>query len=108
MAEEEERETEEWIHVVVGVDIWLRDKPEPFFANMRVRFKKDGGLPDDLEELTDAYANIILGRLDSRQCIFLTLEDERENRYIVYTDQIQALKVVAPDKMPEALEKETE
>lgn len=111
MDEEDERDEsvtdEEWLHVVLGVDIWLKGKNDPFFAQMRVRFT-EGDKPENLEELTDCYANLIMHQMNSMQSHWLTLEDERENRYIVYFSQIQAVKVHAPEKMPEILTKDEE
>lgn len=96
---------DDWLHVVLGVDIWLQGKNDPFFAQMRVRFQEDDK-PETLEELTDCYANLIMHQMNSVQSHWLTLEDERENRYIVYFSQIQAVKVIAPEKMPAILTKE--
>ena len=106
--EEEEYENvtdEEWLLVVLGVNVWLKGKEQPLLAFMRVRFTEDIK-PDTLEELTDSYANIILRHFDSRSSFSLTLEDDRENRFMIELDQIQAIQVIAPDTMPEVLRKE--
>lgn len=111
MADEEERDEnatdEEWLLVVLGVNIWLKGKQDPLFAFMRVRFTEDTK-PDTIEELTDSYANIVLQHMNSRSAFALTLEDDRENRFMVSLEQIQAIQVVAPDTMPEVLTKESE
>src|SRR4051812_12055053 len=106
MDEEDERDEnvtdEEWLHVVLGLDIWLIGKNDPFYAQMRVRFQEDEK-PETLEELTDCFTNLIMHQMNSMQSHWLTLEDDRENRYIIYFSQIQAVKVIAPEKMPAVL-----
>lgn len=111
MAEEEPNEeslTEGMpIYCTLGLNIWLKGKEDPMFASMKVKFF-NSSRPADIEELTDTYANIILHQMDSRSSFALTLEDERENKFIIQLDQVQAFHVVAPEKMPDILLKDDE
>lgn len=95
------------IYTHLGVHIWLVHKSEPMWAGMRVRYEMDD-LPDDKQEMVESYASILIGKLKDTDTTLLAMTDERESVTIIRLDQVQAFQVIAPDKLPPELTKDTE
>ncbi len=84
----------------LGVQFLLRNRVDPLFCvitvNIHPEFLKDNGM----EELLDLAASHVLEEIDTVGMHRLVFTDARFNKHVILMSEIQAISILAPDKLP--------
>lgn len=90
------------LHCELGVQFILRGRIEPLFCiitvNITAEFLEDNGMA----ELLDTAVGHLLEEIDTVGMHRLVFTDARFNKHVIFLSEIQAISVLAPDKLPGA------
>lgn len=96
-----EDDDEVTIKVPVDFEFYLRNRVDPIQIHRIVfpvsRDTFEGQPEDDLEAFVDFCLQSILAVIDVRGEERFVFTDERQNKFIVKTSEIQSISVLAPD-----------
>ena len=80
-------------------EFYLKGRDDPVQVPSTFEFNKD--LLDDGVELSDFQSicvNTALSALDNRWTGRMVFSDRRFNKFVIFTDEVQAVSVLAPDE----------
>ena len=108
MKERKQDETDETFQIDIPQEIYLRHRDEPIHINSTFVLRKDSiEQPDSpLEEVMHMATSHLLSTIDVVREHRYILSDQRHNKFILLTDELQGVSILAPDEstVKEALE----
>jgi hypothetical protein len=84
----------------LGVQFMLRNRVDPLFCVIVVKIQPQYLEEHGLAELLDLAVEHVLEEVDTVGMHRLVFTDSRFNKHVIFTSEIQAISVLAPDKLP--------
>jgi hypothetical protein len=100
MKERRADETDETFSIDIPQEIYLRYRDEPIHINSTFELRKDSiDNPDaPLQEVMHMATSHLLSTIDVVREHRYILSDRRHNKFILLTDELQGVSILAPDE----------
>jgi|SRR5882672_10017141 len=92
-------ETDEKVVLPVDLEVFLAGREEPLRPRLTFVFKKEHLGEDDSEKINlfmGIVSSTLTAVLDDRTEPRFVLSDEKSNKFMIQTDQVQAINLYAP------------